>query len=385
VSRATAIGTGGLLLVLIAFTFDAAPLFVPGIAFALIGLGARVWVSLSARGAAIDRKLLVERVVEDEPLEATIDITRGRLGLPGAYIDDPLVGDPLAIGEPLSLKRSGGRRTTHVEIVARFPRRGVVKVEPPALVIRDPLSLAQVRLISRSPGKELMVLPRTEAVEWREDGRGRYRTEDAGDSPADPHGAADVDGLRPYRQGTPASRIHWRSLARGAGLLERRLTADGDTRPMIVLDARGEGPPELLDAAVRATASLTLELARHGGCGLLLPGDRRASAIEPDLTGWPAAHARLALVQGGPEARAPVLRSNARTGPVFYVTAQAPDPTDFGAALATLTRSGATAVLPRELCGEIRQRPSFAVSGCVGFALTARTRLAAAAAAGSAA
>ena len=78
-----------------------------------------------------------------------------------------------------------------------------------------------------------------------------------------------------------------------------------------MLDARGDGPPELLDAAVRAAASLTLELARAGGCGLLLPGEQRATAIDRELITWPAAYARLALVEGGPQAPAPALKSYA--------------------------------------------------------------------------
>ena len=76
--------------------------------------------------------------------------------------------------------------------------------------------------------------------------------------------AVDLDGLRPYRPGTPASRIHWPAVARGAGLIERRLQADGDARPLVVLDARtpasaGRAGVDLLDAAVRAAASLVLE------------------------------------------------------------------------------------------------------------------------------
>ena len=105
------------------------------------------------------------------------------------------------------------------------------------------------------------------------------------------HAAVDMDGLRPYRVGTPASRIHWPAVARGHGLIERRLQADGDSRPLVVLDARLPGPDaqsELLDAAVRAAASLVLELARRGGCGLLLPGEQRpisARWLSGDLQG----------------------------------------------------------------------------------------------------
>src|SRR5205807_7539470 len=106
----------------------------------------------------------------------------------------------------------------------------------------------------------------------------------------DPLAAVDIDGLRPYRHGTSASRIHWPAFARGAGLLERRLRADSDMRPLVVLDARGSGPPEHLDAAVRAAASLTLELARRRGCRVLLPGERRGIVVEPDLVAWRRVH-----------------------------------------------------------------------------------------------
>src|ERR1700733_8579028 len=130
----------------------------------------------------------------------------------------------------------------------------------------------------------------------------------AGPASVEPLGATEVDGLRPYRPGTPASRIHWSALARGAGVLERRLQADTDSRPLVVVDARGSGPPappEYLDAAVRAAASLVLELGKQVGCGLLLPGEHRPLEVEPDLAALPVAHARLALVAGGPATPAP--------------------------------------------------------------------------------
>src|SRR5947199_4686424 len=84
-----------------------------------------------------------------------------------------------------------------------------------------------------------------------------------------------VSGLRPYRPGTPGSRISWPALARGAGLLGRRLRSDRDSGPLVVLDVRWSGPSARVDAAVRAAASLTVELARRSGCDLLVPGERR--------------------------------------------------------------------------------------------------------------
>jgi len=127
------------------------------------------------------------------------------------------------------------------------------------------------------------VLPRIEpvrAIPPGGDGAGI-----AGAGRARPHIAAevDLDGLRQLRQGTPASRIFWPSLARGAGMMERRLRPESDTRPLVLLDPRGAAVEEDLDAAVRAAASLTVHLARAGGCALLLPGERRPVILEPTL------------------------------------------------------------------------------------------------------
>src|SRR5437588_781558 len=80
-------------------------------------------------------------------------------------------------------------------------------------------------------------IPRTEPVRaLRGDPAGPLS---AGGSPSpEPLAAIEVDGLRSYRVGTPASRIHWPALARGAGLLERRLQAEGGLAPLVVIDAR---------------------------------------------------------------------------------------------------------------------------------------------------
>jgi uncharacterized protein (DUF58 family) len=351
-------------LIVIAFTFDAAPLFVPGVAFALLGLLVPAWVLLSASGTSLERRLHTDRVVEDEPLEATIDVRRGLLGPPGAEIDDPLAGDPVPMTRALSLIR--GARSASVHIVARFPRRGLRTLPAPSLVVQDALGLARLTRAASTAPQELLVLPRTERVRWGERGAGDRTRALAGARANDPLAAVEIDGLRPYRPGTPASRIHWPALARGSGLLERRLQADADTRPLVVLDTRGEGPIEHLDAAVRAAASLTLELARRGGCGLLLPGERRPITIEPELLSWPPAHARLALVRGGAGIRPPVLGPGTASRPVFYVAAQALDRLPVGLSAG---HRGSVIIVPRAVSGRISGRLCFEVAGCCGFAL----------------
>jgi uncharacterized protein (DUF58 family) len=371
--RGIGVAIAGVILTLVAFTFDAAPLFVPGVAFALIGIGVPAWVWLSADGASVTRRLPVERAVEGEPVEAMIEVTRGPLGLPGGEVLDPLAGMPVEVGRPLSLVTGGSH--AEVRIVARFPRRGLRRLEPPSIAVSDMLGLAMRVRPGDQSSQELLVLPRTEPVRWSSRERGR-RVEGGDGGPADePLAASDIDGLRPYRPGTSASRIHWAALARGAGLLERRLQADGDARPFVILDARTPDRPdaeEQLDAAVRAAASLTLELARRGGCRVLLPGERRAVAVESDLTSWPGVHARLAMVEGGPTTRPPHLAPGAKLGPVLYVAAQPLDriPT----ALATNGIAGIVLVLPRDASAQPAGAVMFNVAGCRGYAVGARAR-----------
>jgi uncharacterized protein (DUF58 family) len=178
--------------------------------------------------------------------------------------------------------------------------------------------------------------------------------------------ASEIDGLRPYRPGTPASRIHWPALARGAGLLERRLRVEHESRPLVVLDARlPSGEIDLLDAAVRAAASLVLELARRGGCGLLTTDSRRPLEVDRRLGGWPAVHRRLALVQ--PVQRAPVLAARRRAEALFYVAAE-----PGGRVPPVLRELGGVLVLPAAIPAPGRWPVSFEVTGCRGYAVARR-------------
>ncbi len=368
--RAAGVVLAGVLLTLAAFTFDASPLFVPGVAFTLLGALTPLWVWVCARGATVERRLLADRVLEGEPVEAMIVVHCGPLGLPRGEVLDPLAGSPVSLSRPLSLIVCGAK--ADVRVVARFARRGLRRLQPPSLVVRDMLELASTTRAGAGTVQELLVLPATEAVKWAARQRGE-QLEGADARPAaEPMAAVDIDGLRPYRPGTPASRIHWSALARGAGLLERRLRADGDTRPMVVLDARCTGPAEHLDAAVRAAASLTLELARHGGCRLLLPGERRAVTVAADLSGWPGMHARLALVEGGPGTRAPALGAGASLGTVFYVAAQPLE--RLPPALAGAGGGACVIVLPAALRQRLPVGQSFEVSGCCGYVVGARSK-----------
>jgi uncharacterized protein (DUF58 family) len=338
----------GIALLVVATLFDAEPLYVAGAALVLVAAAASAWVLLAARGAWVDRELMTRQVEEDAPLQARIAVRSGAVAFPGGAIREPLLN-----GEVRLLTAEADRL---LRVRASFSRRGRRTIEPTELAIRDPLGLVE-RVVRGSSADEVLVLPRTYPVvaqpPWGAEREGRARSPLAAPE-------VEIDGIRPYQPGTPASRIHWPSLARGHDMMERRLRADLDAMPLVALDARAPSDLTELDEAVRAAASLVLYLARAGGCALLLPGDRRATAIGRDLVAWPAAHARLAVVEPGgspsPTALGP------RGGAVIYVTAR---PGAEPPAMRRGVGGERIVVVPGRLPG----RPVFEVGPCRGYRL----------------
>lgn len=369
--RAVAVTLAGALLIVVALAFGTVPLLVPGFAFAVIGLVTPPVVWLQSRGVAVRRELERRDVLENERFVSTVTVTAGPLGLAGAQLLDSLGTEPLDVRLAPSPR---GRRERHIIVSARFPRRGRKRLPAPDLHVSDPLGLAGVT--RRGSGDAtVLVLPRVEPVSWRAGGgSGRGRAPDEG-TVMDSVAASEIEGLRPYRPGTPASRIHWAALARGAGLLERRLRAEQESRPMVILDSRCDpAEPQLLDAAVRAAASLVFELARDGGCGLLTADTARPLNVESRLGGWSVAHSRLALVAAAQ--RAPVVGARVAAGTVFYVAARAS-----ARPPQALRDRGGILVMPASVSPEGRWPVALEVAGCVGYVLAGRSMRARAAAA----
>jgi uncharacterized protein (DUF58 family) len=332
----------GIVSCLLAAAFAVPPLFVCGVALLLLAAWARASVALMARSVRVERAPSRATVEEQAPLRFAVRVRRGLLSPRGELLSWPH-------GERVSLRdavRYGA------EFVAHFERRGPHMLAPSVAQIRDPLAIS-VRERSCAPS-EVLVLPRVETIDGgdiaRIAGLGRGARRRAADA-----AAAEVDSLRPYRPGAPASRIHWPTVARTGTLIERRLRTDAERLPLVAIDARRPASDEALDRALRAAASLCVCLAQLGGCALLLPGERRAQLIEPDLGAWPPLHARLALLAPGGAVAASVVE---RAGVVLWVTA---------------SRHGGATRIGRRGAGEqyvvspfpLRGRPvCFSVAGC---------------------
>ena len=67
----------GLLLLVVAGTFDAEPLYVTGAALLLLGAGALAWIGIGGAGAKLEREISVRSVIEDQPLQVKLHVALG--------------------------------------------------------------------------------------------------------------------------------------------------------------------------------------------------------------------------------------------------------------------------------------------------------------------
>ncbi|HEY2603226.1 MAG TPA: DUF58 domain-containing protein [Thermoleophilaceae bacterium] len=356
-SRALRAVCFGVLLCIGGGAFDLPSLYVPGIGLMLLGLSAIVWVWLAFFGAKVVREHGPATVQENEPYPLRLRVDTGLVPPPSGELVEPLLRRELSANDPRSRK---------VKVNVRFERRGRRKIEPAKLVIRDPLSLSVREATSAEA--EVLVLPRIEPVTVGASS-GMAGLETVSGSLTEAAAELELHSLRPYRAGAPASRIHWPTVARTRVMMERRLVAESDARPLVVLDPSNPASGEELDKAVRAAASLVVHLARRAhGCSLLLPGQRRPIDLDGELRGWPALHARLALLEASEGA--PQSRRLERSGALYWVSASG------GSAPPGMKRgAGSYFITPTPVSGRV---PAFTVAGCAGYRLgSARDRRAA--------
>jgi uncharacterized protein (DUF58 family) len=341
--------------------FDVPSLYVPGAGLALLVGGAWLWVGLAAGPVQASRVPPRPSVDEDEPLELSFTVKTGRVPPPVAEIRDPLLSEPVSLGPALSSRAA---------FAVSWPRRGRKRLGPSTVVIRDPFGLR----LHETPVEDeasVLVLPRLEPIRAAADGSAAGVLGLLTDGAAARRGAAaieiEIDGLRPYRDGSPASRIHWPTVARTGQMVERRLDAGTGGRPLVVLDSSAPASEDALDRAVRAAASLVHRLALAGGCGLAISGAPRVLEVDSRLRGWQTAHARLALVESG--GRPPALRGGrARGAAVFWVT-----PSRSGSS-PTARLDFAEAFVISPLDGPGGEGTAFTVAGCGGRRLRGAAR-----------
>ena len=165
----------------------------------------------------------------------------------------------------------------------RVGRPGTWRLAPTTTRLRDPIGLFERRSLAGRV-ERLLVLPAPSSRTRVH--RSHLRLTDD----VEPH------GLAPYAPGTPLTRIHWPSLARGAGLHVRHFAAPLEGLPLVVIETDGAPDREALDWTARTAASYVLSLARSCGCRVLLPGDADPTSVIGSDAAWRAMHRRLATL-----------------------------------------------------------------------------------------
>jgi uncharacterized protein (DUF58 family) len=281
-------------LVLIGGTIDSATLFALAVADVALVVGAAAWTTIALHRLRVTRTIVAGEVVEGEPLRVTFTIT----GMPRLPVRVEALGPD---GRWVALDADGGT----VEL--RVGRRGPHVVGPSALRVSDDLGIVR-RLLHVGGDHPVLVLPAVLATLTVLCG-GRATT-----------GDPEPDGLRDYRPGTPLSRVHWASLARGGALQERVMVAAPTGLPLVVVDTAAAPDAAAVDWAARAAAGAVRELADSGGCRVLLPGTPGTLSVT-EAGGWPAVHRALARMGVGaagadPNAGGDVVRIDAAAAPV---------------------------------------------------------------------
>ena len=361
----------GIALAAAGVVFAAPVVLLPGIALTLLVVATVAWVRLSARGVTVRRSGVPAQVTEGEAFEVIIDGVGGPLPLVGR-VEDEAVGSPVAI----RVLRPGAGFS--LRIPSAIQRRGRHRLGPPVLRVADPLGIASAELTAAG-ADSILVLPRVEPLGTAEaDGgaavghRGRGLGELAAGGERESSVEPELDGVRPYRPGTKATRIYWPALARGAELAERHLVAAGDSAPLVALDPTETGSTDDLDRAVRAAASLIAHLMRLGSCELAIGATRERLGGGRDPRAWTNALAALAVVDGS-EGRPRLAAADLRSPVVWVAASRRPRPPrglaqGWLVAPATATGGGAGGT-----------PVDFTVAGCTGHRLARMTMRGAAA------
>lgn len=266
------------LFALVAATMASLALFALAVGLVVVVTAAAATVLLAGRRVTVTRSVAEREVYEDQPLLLRFHSEGlGRIPVRLEALADDGTWVPLDERDA-TMPFTVGRRGAHL-------------LEPSVVRLSDILGIFHRLLLAGRP-EPVLLLP----------------APDTGvHIPFPPAASAedvDPDGLRPYVPGSPVSRIHWASLARGRDLHERRLTAPPAGLPLVIVDTAGAGEPAEVDWVARAAAGCVLRLSRSGGCKVLLPGDTVVTEVT-DLGAHAEVHRRLALLDRAPVGRLP--------------------------------------------------------------------------------
>jgi len=211
-----------------------------------------IYVRRSAPKVAVSREIVPEQVHEGDLALVTVTVVAHRQ-LAQTYLTDRVAGlgnaefvaDPVAPRDPLV-----GRYE-----VACHPR-GVYRVGPADVRIRDPLAMAE-RGGPTGRTDRLVVYPAVERLEGLPVVRGQDPNVATARTRFSQTGGEDFFTMREYQQGDDLRRVHWPTTARRDELMIRQLEMPWQSRALVVLDPDSASypTPSSFEHAVSGAAS----------------------------------------------------------------------------------------------------------------------------------
>ena len=169
-------------------------------------------------------------------------------------------------------------------VIARYEvlsrPRGVYKVGPAFVAVRDPLAMAEA---GGTAGRvdRLVVYPAVEDLAGMPIVRGQDPTIHTTRSSYSPTGGDDFFTLREYQRGDDLRRVHWPSSAKRDELMIKQLEMPWQSRALVLLDPRAAvyETGEDFEHAVRAAASALRHLYGTGFSPTLWTGETTGTTV----------------------------------------------------------------------------------------------------------
>lgn len=220
-----------------------------------------------------------------------------------------------------------------VPVVARYEilcrPRGVYRVGPASILVRDPFALAESGGLAGKSDR-LVVFPAVDDLHSLPIVRGQDPTVNTARANFSQTGGEDFFTLREYQQGDDLRRVHWPSSAKRDELMIRQLEMPWQSRALVVLDPRRSQYPssDAFEHAVRGAASVTRHLFQAGFAPSLWANTRDLVNVG-SIEAYAMAMEHLATVQ--PEAQFDLktavsrLRRNGLAGGALVLVTGTPD------------------------------------------------------------
>ncbi len=272
------------LVFLIWATFRPTPFALTGVTFSgSVLLISYLWAHTMAVFVTTRRELRVTAIQVGEPLEEVVSL-ENRSPLPvihAEFVDrSNLPGYSISVVHVSGAHASDSWRERGI-----CTRRGVYSLGEWEVRLGDPLGLFEVRQTYRT-ALEVMVCPPLAALPPRFLHRRRTLGDRLTLRQALPADTVDASSTRPYSQGDPVRRIHWRTSARHDELFVRIFEPEASSVMWLIpdLDARvqaGQGNESTLEKLIIVTASLAAQMLGERQSVAMLMGTGRNRVVAP--------------------------------------------------------------------------------------------------------